>query len=137
MKPALTLLLFMLLNQVQAADFLFEIPVRLDLIPRGIPQAKIECDVYSKLDRKQVVASGYSIRAIRSSRGELNEIVEVHSNYLPDWRDSAVGSYQCRLLLLTPWAKPSWQTPSVDTGLSALQPRNNSVAITTVSGKIP
>lgn len=136
MKTALTILLSLFSLQVHALDFLFEVPVKLDLIPKGIPQAKIECEVYSKIDSKQLIATGYSIRAIRSSRGTLNENVEVRASYLPDWRDSAAGSYQCRLLLLTPWAKPSWQSPSSDNGLIDIQPRENTEAVTTVSGII-
>lgn len=136
MKTTLTILLSLLSFQAHALDFVFEVPVRLDLIPKGIPQAKIECEVYSKIDSKQLIAKGYSIRAIRSSRGELNENVEVTASYLPDWRDSAAGSYQCKLLLLTPWAKPSWQTPSADTSLFDLQPRENTQATTIVSGVI-
>ncbi len=136
MKTTLTILLSLLSFQAYALDFVFEVPVRLDLIPTGIPQAKIECEVFSKIDNKQVIAKGYSIRAIRSSRGELNENVEVRASYLPDWRDSAAGSYQCQLLLLTPWAKPSWQSPSADTSLVDLQPRENTDATTSVSGVI-
>ena len=136
MKTALIIFLSLFSVQAHALDFLFEVPVKLDLIPKGIPQAKIECEVYSKIDNKQLIATGYSIRAIRSSRGELNENVEVRASYLPDWRDAAAGSYQCKLLLLTPWAKPSWQSPSPDTGLIDIQPRENTEATTTVSGII-
>lgn len=136
MKTTLTLLLGLLSFQVHALDFVFEVPVRLDLIPKGIPQAKIECEVYSKIDSKQLIARGYSIRAIRSSRGELNENVEVTASYLHDWRDASPGSYRCRLLLLTPWTKPSWQSPSADSGLIDLQPRENTQATTSVSGII-
>jgi len=136
MKTALTVFLTLFSVQAHALDFVFEVPVKLDLIPKGIPQAKIECQVYSKIDSKQLIATGYSIRAIRSTRGELNENVEVTASYLPDWRDAAAGSYQCRLLLLTPWAKPSWQSPSADSRLIDIQPRENTRAITTVSGVI-
>lgn len=136
MKTTLTILLSLFSMQLHALDFVFEVPVRLDLIPKGIPQAKIECEVYSKIDSKQLIARGYSIRAIGSSRGELNENVEVRASYLPDWRDAAAGSYQCRLLLLTPWAKPSWQSPSSNPGLIDLQPRENTEATTRVSGVI-
>ncbi|MBT8439905.1 MAG: hypothetical protein HKP55_06350 [Gammaproteobacteria bacterium] len=136
MKTALIMLLALFSIQAQALDFLFEVPVKLDLIPKGIPQAKIECEVYSKIDGNQLIATGYSIRAIRSNRGELDENVEVRASYLTDWRDSAAGSYQCRLLLLTPWAKPSWQSPSSDSGLIDIQPRDNTEAIITVTGVI-
>ena len=140
MKTALTifLTLFSLQYSIQAhaLDFLFEVPVKLDLIPKGIPQAKIQCKVFSKIDKKQLIASGYSIRAIRSSRGTLNENVSVRASYLPDWRDAAAGSYQCQLLLLTPWANPSWQSPSDNNALSDLKPRENTDAVTTVTGII-
>lgn len=136
MKTALAFLLSLFSVQAFALDFVFEVPVKLDLIPKGIPQAKIECEIYSKIDRKQLIASGYSIRAIHSVRGELNEIVEVRASYLPDWREATAGSYQCKLLLLTPWAKPSWQSPANDGSLPDLMPKENTQAITTVSGSI-
>ena len=135
MKIVLTvfLSLFSILFSIQAhaLDFLFEVPVKLDLIPKGIPQAKIQCEVFSKLDKNQLIASGYSIRAIRSSRGELNENVSVRASYLPDWRDAAAGSYQCHLLLLTPW-----QSPSDNSDLPDLKPLENTEAVTTVSGVV-
>ncbi len=136
MKTAVTLLLTLFSIHAHALDFLFEVPVKLDLIPKGIPQAKIVCDVYSKIDKKQLIATGYSIRAIHSTRGSLNENISVRASYLPDWRDATAGSFHCRLLLLTPWASPSWQSPSVDNSLPDLVPRENTEVITTVSGAI-
>ena len=132
----LNLFLALISMQVLALDFQFEVPVKLNQIPRGIPQAKIECDVYAKIDKNQLIASGYSIRGIDSGRGQLNENFSVVASYLPDWRDSAAGSYQCRLLLLTPWAKPSWQAPSAEHSLPELVPAEQAEAITIVSGAI-
>ena len=129
---------FTVLNgtQVLAADFLFQVPVKLEKIPKGIAQAKIHCDVFSYRDNINPIASGYTIRPIDSHGGTLRQEIDVNVNYLNKYRHHSPHQYRCHISLLTPWAKPSWQTPAEDSPIPALQPRDNSQLVTEVSGLI-
>jgi hypothetical protein len=123
-------------SQLMAADFLFQVPVKLEKIPKGIVQVKILCEVFSYDDNLNPIATGYTIRPINSAKGNLFEEIDVNVNYLNKYRHREPHQYQCDLQLLTPWAKPSWQTPSADSSIRALQPRENSQLVTSVSGFI-
>lgn len=122
---------------VAASDFLFQVPVQLDRIPKGIPQAKITCNVYSYRDNQTPIATGYSIKPIDLNSGNLHQEIDVHVNFIHGYSHLEPHQYRCNLLLLTPWAKPSWQTPSPDSDIVALQPRQDSELVSTVSGVIP
>ena len=132
------LLAFILLASfpLQASDFIFEVPVKINQIPKGIPQAKIVCDVFGNQDNTQPIASGYSIRPIASHRGELVDIVQISVNYISIKRHISPHSYQCRLLLLTPWAKPAWQEPGPEAVEEAIRPQPDTHSVTLVEGII-
>ena len=121
-------------SQLIAADFLFQVPVKLEKIPKGIVQVKILCEVFSYRDNLNPIATGYAIRPINSVKGNLFQEIDVNVNYLSKYRHRKPHQYHGQLLLLTPWAKPSWQTPSADSPVPALQPRKNSQLVTSVSG---
>ena len=130
------LALFVLLTSsaLFASDFLFEVPVKLDRIPKGIPQAKIQCDVFGYRDNKEPIASGYSIRPIGTHRGELIDTVRVSVNYQSMKRHINPHMYQCRLLLLTPWAESAWQMPATDSVDTSIHPLPDSKPVTLVEG---
>ena len=69
-----------------AADFLFQVPVMLDGIPKGIPQAKIICEVFSYRDNQNPIATGYKIKPIDLRDGHLHEEFEVSVNYFNAYR---------------------------------------------------
>lgn len=119
------------------ADYNFSVPVRLEGIPKGIPQVKVLCEVYNASNEQMPIASGYSIRPINSRQGFLFEDVEVKVNLPATQRELQADRYRCHLLLLTPWAKPFWQMPDASSPIEALQPKANSQLITTVTGTIP
>lgn len=122
--------------QAHAADFLFQVPVKLDRIPSGIAQAKILCEVFSYRDNLNPIASGYSIKAINLRSGALHQEIDVKVNFQNQYRHLKAHQYRCQLLLLTPWAKPSWQTPGKQSAIAVLQPRENSSPVTMVQGLI-
>jgi len=122
--------------QLSAADFLFQVPVILDKIPKGIPQAKVVCEVFSYRDSQTPIASGYTIKPINLRDGNLHEEVDISVNFLNQYRHLHPHQYHCRLLLLTPWAMPSWQQPGSDSAIAALKPRQNSQPVVEVSGLI-
>lgn len=131
----LFLLILLLLNgQILAADFIFNVPVQLDKVVKGIHQAKIQCDVYAEDDDQISIASGYNIQPIYAQQGVLYKEVTVNVNFLPRQRGQTAYRYQCELLLLVPWANPSWQKPSDNSNISAIQPQVQSELVTTVSG---
>ena len=132
----LTALFSLFSSQLIAADFLFQVPVKLEKIPKGIVQVKILCEVFSYRDNLTPIATGYTIRPINSAKGQLLEEIDVNVNYLSKYRHHKPHQYHCQLLLLTPWAKPSWQTPSADSTIPALRPRENSQLVTSVNGFI-
>lgn len=131
---SLALLIFLASGNLLASDFVFEVPVKLDRIPKGIPQAKIQCDVFGYRDNKEPIASGYSIRPIGSHRGELVDTIRVSANYKSNLRHINPHMYQCRLLLLTPWAKSAWQMPGTDADDTSIQPQPDTKAVTLVEG---
>ena len=130
------LLLSLLSSPAAAADFLFQVPVKLEKIPKGIAQAKIMCDVFTYRDNTNPIASGYTIRPINLRNGNLHEEIDVSVNFFNQSRHLQAHQYRCQLLLLTPWATPSWQTPAADSTISVLQPREHSQLVTTVEGLI-
>ncbi|MGD2118057.1 MAG: hypothetical protein PVG66_06850 [Chromatiales bacterium] len=123
-------------SPVLAADFVFNVPLQLEQIPKGIPQAKVICEVFSYSDNRQPIASGYTIHTIHSQFGRLDKNVVVRVNYHAMQRHRKPHQYHCRLQLLLPWTQPSWQTPSVDAELPILQPQENSSLQVEVSGII-
>lgn len=132
----LALIVLLTSGQLLASDFIFEVPVKLDRIPKGIPQAKIQCDVFGYRDNKEPIASGYSIRPIGSHRGELVDTVQVSANYKSMTRHINPHLYQCRLLLLTPWAQSAWQMPALDAEDTSIRPLSNTKPVTLVEGVI-
>ncbi len=122
--------------QLSAADFLFQVPVILDKIPKGIPQAKVVCEVFSYRDSQTPIATGYTIKAINLRDGNLHEEVDVSVNFLSQYRHLHPHQYHCKLFLLTPWAIPTWQKPGSDSDITALNPRANSQPVVEVSGLI-
>lgn len=133
---AFILLLSLVSIPAAAADFLFQVPVKLEKIPKGIAQAKIKCDVFTYRDNSTPVATGYTIRPINLRNGNLHQEVDVSVNFLNQYRHLKPHQYRCQLLLLTPWATPSWQTPAADSSISVLQPREHSQLVTIVEGLI-
>ena len=121
---------------VQASDFLFQVPVKLDRVPKGIPQAKVQCEVFTYRDNQNPIATGYTIKPIDLRSGDLYQEVDVSVNFHSMSRHLKPHQYRCQLWLLTPWAKPTWQQPDVSSNIPALQPRENSKLVTTVSGLI-
>ena len=140
MKYFLNILLPVILlatsGQLLASDFIFEVPVKVDRIPKGIPQAKIECNVFGYRDSTQPIATGYSIRPLGSHRGELIDTVQVNVNYKPMKRQISPHRYQCRLMLLIPWAQPAWQRPTSDTSDTSIAPLAGTDPVTLVEGII-
>lgn len=119
-----------------AGDFLFQVPVNLDRIPKGIPQAKVMCEVFSYRDSINPIATGYSIKPINSRRGDLHQEIDVSVNFHSMSRHIKPHSYRCQIFLLTPWAQPKWQQPAIDSPVSAMQPRDKSPLVQSVSGLI-
>ena len=133
-RITLLTILFLFSSHVAAADFVFNVPVQLDKIVKGVYQAKIQCDVFAEDDDQISIASGYSIQPIYAQRGVLDKEVTVNVNFLPRQRGQTAYRYQCGLLLLVPWVQPSWQEPNEHSSISAVQPKENSQLITSVSG---
>ena len=121
MKKLLTMMLFITSLNASAGDFLFQVPVKLNSIPKGIPQAKVLCNVFTFGDDQNPIATGYTIKSLHLGKGSLNQEIEVRANYRSMSRYMKPHQYQCHLLLLIPWAKPTWQTPSREAGIRALQ----------------
>jgi len=135
MKRAL--LFLMLFSQATlASDFIFSVPVQLDRLPKGIPQAKVLCEVFTYRDAKNPIASGYSIRSIDSRQGMLVDEIPVNVNFHAMQRHQQPHQYRCQLQLLVPWTQPTWQTPNADAAVNDLRPRDNSQLVTEVSGLI-
>ncbi len=135
-KHIIALLLFLTTFPALATDFVFSVPVKLDRLPKGIPQAKVVCDVFTYRDTENPIASGYTIRPVDSRQGFLIEDVQVNANYHPMQRQQVPHQYHCRLMLLVPWTQPTWQLPGEHAAISALRPRKNSQLVTEVSGLI-
>lgn len=134
MKKLFALLALSASLSAQAGDFLFQVPVKLDNIPKGIPQAKIICDVFTFEDDQNPIATGYTIKPLNRGHGSLHQEVDVNVNYHNMSRYMKPHHYKCQLLLLTPWAKPAWQIPGNESAIKVLQPKENSKLVTSVSG---
>ena len=136
MKKLFITLLFLVSLNAYSGDLLFQVPVKLDSIPKGIPQAKVLCEVFTVNDDRHPVATGYTIKPLNYGRGDLRQEIEVRVSYQNMSRHMKPHHYRCQLLLLTPWAKPTWQTPGKNSAIKVLQPRENSELVTTVSGQL-
>lgn len=123
-------------SPLMAADFVFTVPVKLDKIPKGIPQAKVICEVFTYRDTHNPVASGYTIKAINSQQGFLYQDVTVEANFHNLQQHMKPHQYQCKLLLLVPWTQPSWQRPGEHAAVTALRPKPDSQLTSVVSGLI-
>lgn len=130
----LFLLLLCLNTSVYAADFVFSVPVKLDRIPKGIPQAKVVCEIFTYRDTQNAIASGYTIKPIDSKQGFLYQDIEVNVSFHSNQRHQKPHQYQCQLQLLVPWTQPTWQVPGRHAATPSLRPRNNSNLVTSVSG---
>jgi hypothetical protein len=138
MKKTVTLLITLMLSiPAMAADFVFSVPVKLERIPKGIPQAKVICEIFTYRDTQNPVASGYTIRPIDSRQGLLVEDITVAVNFHPQQRHQLPHQYRCQLMLLVPWTQPNWQMPAEHAVIEDLQPKAQTGLVTEVSGLIP
>lgn len=120
-----------------AADFVFNVPLQLDRIPKGVPQAKVTCEVFTYRDTINPIASGYRISSIDSRSGYLHQDIHVDVNFHSMQRHRKPHQYTCKMQLLVPWAQPSWQTPAEHAVVEAIRPRKGARLISTVSGLMP
>jgi hypothetical protein len=120
-----------------AADYVFQVPVELERMPRGIARAQVECAVYPDEALSHPLGSGTASHPVDFRTGGLRRNFTVRVNLRADRRGRSATHYACRLLLLAPWASPPWQAPSQDAMDPTMRPAPDTEFRTVAEGELP